>query len=51
MEMDNDIEFRSPEEIAAYQDGLLRKAVAYMAEKSPYYRRAFASAGVSPYSS
>ncbi len=48
MEMDNDIEFRSPEEIAAYQDGLLRKAVAYMAEKSPYYRHVFASAGVSP---
>lgn len=44
----NDIEFASREEIKEYQDGLLRKAVDYLAVNSPYYRRMFAEHGIDP---
>ncbi len=44
-----DIEFKSPEEIREYQNGLLREAVAYLAANSAYYKRMFASCGVDPF--
>lgn len=44
----NDIEFASPQEIAAYQDGRLREAIAYLAANSPFYRRMFAESGIDP---
>lgn len=44
----NDIEFASKKEIKEYQDGLLRKAVDYLAVNSPYYRRMFAEKGIDP---
>lgn len=44
----NDIEFAPKEEIKEYQDGLLRKAVDYLAVNSPYYRRMFAEKGIDP---
>lgn len=46
----DDIEFRKPDEIAAYQDERLREAIAYVAAKSPYYQRMFAKAGIDPVS-
>lgn len=41
--MINDIEFKSPAEIKAFQEGLLHEALAYLAAHSPYYQRMFAS--------
>lgn len=43
-----DIEFQSPEAIAALQDERLRQAVAYLAEHSPYYQAMFAEHGIDP---
>lgn len=37
-----DIEFCSAKEIAEYQNGRLREAIAYLKENSPFYRRMFA---------
>ncbi len=48
IDRDNDIEFRTAEEIAAYQDARLRDAVCYLAEHSPFYRRMFADTGINP---
>lgn len=42
----NDIEYKSPEEIKAFQEGLLKKHLEYLAEHSVYYRRMFASYGI-----
>ena len=36
-----DIEFKSPERIKTFQDGLLHKALAYLNSNSAYYRRMF----------
>lgn len=36
-----DIEFQSPQEIKLYQEKLLRDALAYLQEHSPYYQRMF----------
>ena len=44
--IENDIEFKSPEEIHEYQNGRLRKALEYLAEHSPFYRRMFAEQGI-----
>ena len=44
--MEQDIEFRSPEEIKAFQEDLLRKHLAYLKEHSRYYRRMFDSYGI-----
>ena len=38
---DTGIEFRSPEEIKLFQEELLRKAIRYLADNSPYYQRVF----------
>lgn len=38
-----DIEFQKPEEIKAFQEQLLRKALDYLAAHSPYYQRLFAN--------
>ena len=43
-----DIEFESIEKIRAYQEELLRKQIAYLAEHSPYYRRMFAELHIDP---
>ena len=43
-----DIEFESIERIRAYQEELLRKQIAYLAEHSPYYQRVFADNHVEP---
>lgn len=40
--MNNDIEFASAQQIKDYQDTLLRKAIRYVADKSPYYQKLFA---------
>ena len=42
------IETSSPEEIRAVQDSLLGEAVAYVYERSPFYKRLFRESGVSP---
>ena len=41
-----DIEYRSPAEIKAFQENLLRKALDYLAANSPYYRRMFSEQGI-----
>ena len=41
--INHDIEYQSPEEIKAYQEGLLHKALAYLEAHSPYYQRMFKS--------
>ena len=43
-----DIEFESVERIRAYQEDLLCKQMAYLAEHSPYYRRIFAGHAINP---
>ena len=47
-DIQNDIEFASPEEIRDFQDARLREAVAYLAANSPYYRRMFRDNGIDP---
>ena len=42
----NDIEYKSPEEIKEFQEGLLRKHLEYLAGHSVYYKRMFASYGI-----
>ncbi len=42
----NDIEFQSPEAIKAFQENLLRQALAYLNENSVYYRRMFGKYGI-----
>lgn len=42
----NDIEFKSVEEIKAYQEDLLHKALTYLQAHSPYYQRMFKSYGI-----
>lgn len=39
----NDIEFQSVEQIKAFQEDLLHKALTYLASNSPYYQRMFKS--------
>ena len=41
-----DIEFRTPEEIKAYQEELLHKALVYLKENSRYYQRMFSENGI-----
>ena len=41
-----DIEYKSPEEIKAFQEGLLKKHLEYLAEHSAYYKRMFSSYGI-----
>lgn len=45
--MDIDIEYKTPEEIKAYQEGLMHKALEYLATHSPFYQRMFAEKGIS----
>ena len=42
----NDIEYKSVEEIKAYQEKLLQEALAYLQAHSPYYQRMFKSYGI-----
>ena len=42
----NDIEYKSPEEIKEFQEGLLKKHLEYLAEHSVYDKRMFASYGI-----
>ncbi len=42
----NDIEYKSVEEIKAFQEELLHKALAYLQANSPYYQRMFKSYGI-----
>lgn len=44
--MNNDIEFASEQQIKDYQDALLRKAIHYVADNSPYYQKLFADNGI-----
>lgn len=43
-----DIEFESIERIRTYQEDLLRKQIAYLAEHSPFYQRLFAEHAINP---
>ena len=43
-----DIEFESIERIQAYQEELLRRQIAYLAQHSPYYKRLFADHHIDP---
>ena len=43
-----DIEFESVERIRAYQEELLRKQIAWLADHSPYYQRLFARLSIDP---
>lgn len=45
-DMNKDIEFESPERIKEFQENLLHDHLAYLKEKSPYYRRLFDSYGI-----
>lgn len=42
----NDIEFRTAEEIEVYQNGRLQEALKYLAEQSPFYKRMFRECGI-----
>lgn len=42
----NDIEFQSVEQIKAFQEDLLHKALTYLDSNSPYYQRMFKSYGI-----
>ena len=42
----NDIEYKSVEEIKAYQETLLHEALVYLQDHSPYYQRMFKSYGI-----
>ena len=42
----DDIEYKSVEEIKAYQEGLLHEALVYLQAHSPYYQRMFKSYGI-----
>lgn len=42
----SDIEFAQPQQIKSFQEGLLHEHLAYLKEKSPYYRRLFKSYGI-----
>ena len=42
----DDIEYKSVEEIKAYQEGLLHEALVYLKAHSPYYQRMFKSYGI-----
>lgn len=44
----SDIEFKSPQDIARYQDERLREAITYLAAHSPWYRRVFIEHGINP---
>ena len=44
--MNQDIEFETPEVIKRYQEGLLKEALAYLRDNSPYYRQMFAENGI-----
>ena len=41
-----DIEYKSPEEIKVFQEGLLKKHLEYLAGHSAYYKRMFSSYGI-----
>ena len=43
-----DIEFKTPEEIKAFQEEKLHLAMQHLAAHSPYYRRMFSSYGIDP---
>lgn len=43
-----DIEFGAIERIRTYQEDLLRKQIAYLAEHSPFYQRLFAEHAINP---
>ena len=44
--INNDIEYKSVEEIKAYQEDLLHEALVYLKNNSPYYQRMFTSYGI-----
>ena len=44
--INNDIEFKSVEEIKSFQEGLLHEALKYLQTNSPYYQRIFKSYGI-----
>ncbi len=48
MKRDMTLQYKSPEEIRAWQDDALRKAIDYLAAKSPFYKRMFAENGIDP---
>lgn len=45
--MNTDIEFKSKEEIQQFQNQLLRKAMTYLSEHSPFYQRLFKNNNIS----
>ena len=48
MDKHPDIQYKSRAEIAEWQDARLRETIAYVATRSPFYRRLFADSGVDP---
>jgi len=46
MNMDMDIEYKSPDQIRAFQEDLLRQHLAYLNAHSPFYQRMFRSYGI-----
>lgn len=44
--IDNDIEYKSIEEIKAFQEQSLHEALKYLEANSPYYQRMFKSYGI-----
>ena len=44
--INSDIEYKSVEEIKAFQEELLHRALAYLKDNSPYYQRMFKSYGI-----
>lgn len=46
----SDIQYKSPDAIKSFQDEQLRQTIAYLAERSPYYKRMFAEYKINPQS-
>ncbi len=46
MEKHSEIQFKSPEEIADFQNTLLRKQMMYLKEHSPFYQKLFKEHGI-----
>lgn len=50
MKRNSDIQYKSVDEIKAFQEERLRESIRYMAEKSPFYKRMFGETGIDPMS-
>ncbi len=45
---DIDLHYKTPQQIAQFQNERLRESIAYLAQHSPFYRRMFSEQGINP---